>query len=96
LLYTQSPWCWAQERRRLDLPGIKAEWTETHNGTAKFDLDVAATIGPSGVDCVIEYDTDLFDDTTVVGFADGYRRVLERALTELSSSTVVDQTGGLL
>lgn len=74
-----------EELRRLDLPGIEAEWVETHNGTAKFDLDVAVTIGPPGVDCTIEYDTDLFNDATIAGFADGYHRVLERALAELAT-----------
>lgn len=65
--------------RRVKLPGVAVEVFDVHNGTAKFDLDVAVTHGVDGLTGTIEYSTDLFDAGTIECFAASYRRVLETA-----------------
>ncbi|MBC2639974.1 MULTISPECIES: non-ribosomal peptide synthetase [unclassified Rhodococcus (in: high G+C Gram-positive bacteria)] len=69
----------------VDLPDVSARIVEVDTGTAKFDLQLTVTEsvdenGPGPLACVFTYATDLFDDTTVSGFAARFRRVLGAAL----------------
>jgi non-ribosomal peptide synthetase component F len=66
--------------RALDLPGITAEPVEVHNGTAKFDLDLAVIRDDDGLDGVVEFSTDLYDRATVATFAEDYRALLDTVL----------------
>jgi amino acid adenylation domain-containing protein/non-ribosomal peptide synthase protein (TIGR01720 family) len=67
----------------LDLPGIEGELEQRRTPTAKFDLtfDLVerqdAAGGPDGVEGVVEYSTELFDEVT----AEGLVRRLVRILT---------------
>ncbi|WP_262844593.1 non-ribosomal peptide synthase/polyketide synthase, partial [Sphaerisporangium corydalis] len=66
----------------LDLPGLRAEELPADFQVAKFDLTVALTEHhddhgrPTGIDGVIEYATDLFDQATVAATADRFLRLL--------------------
>ncbi|MFI6137124.1 amino acid adenylation domain-containing protein [Streptomyces griseus] len=42
------------------LPGVEAETFDTHNGTAKFDLDFSLLDGPRGIEMSCEYDAGIF------------------------------------
>src|SRR5206468_7527367 len=46
-------------------PGLTAEAVPAGTGTAKFDLSLAVRETPTGIDGVLEFDTDLFDRSTV-------------------------------
>ncbi|HLA75264.1 MAG TPA: amino acid adenylation domain-containing protein [Gammaproteobacteria bacterium] len=48
-----------------------------HTGTAKFDLSLAATETPAGLDCELEYNTDLFDATTAERLLGHFRTLLD-------------------
>src|SRR6185503_3889979 len=56
-----------QEDRKstLNLPGLELSWLEVDRGSAKFDLALFVTETDEGLSCVIEYDTDLFQDVTI-------------------------------
>ncbi|TQC43929.1 non-ribosomal peptide synthetase [Rhodococcus sp. WS4] len=73
----------------IDLPEVSAKIVEIDTNTAKFDLQLTVTEsfddeGAGPLACVFTYATDLFDDTTVAGFADRFRRVLRAALAHPS------------
>src|SRR6185295_7678979 len=46
----------------LSLPGLKLSWLEVDRGSSKFDLALFVSEGAGGLSCVLEYDTDLFQD----------------------------------
>jgi amino acid adenylation domain-containing protein len=47
-------------------------------GTSKFDLTLSAAETARGVDATFEYNTELFDERTIVTLAQHYRTLLER------------------
>ncbi|MFH8241794.1 amino acid adenylation domain-containing protein [Streptomyces sp. NPDC018321] len=44
----------------IEVPGVEAETFDTHNGTAKFDLDLSLLDGPDGIEVSCEYDAGIF------------------------------------
>ncbi|MFH5244969.1 non-ribosomal peptide synthase/polyketide synthase, partial [Antrihabitans spumae] len=69
------------------LAGIDAEIVEFDTGTAKFDLQLtigeAATVaGRTELSGHFTYATDLFDDSTVAGFAERFVRLLRGVVAE--------------
>ncbi|MFI6685148.1 amino acid adenylation domain-containing protein [Streptomyces sp. NPDC050485] len=62
----------------------RAELTASapERGTAKFDLTWNVIVGRDTTRMEIEYNTDLFDETTVAATADRYLRLLDAVLTE--------------
>ncbi|MFB9449221.1 amino acid adenylation domain-containing protein [Dactylosporangium vinaceum] len=70
------------ERGELDLPGLRVRIEPTESVTAKFDLNVMLRerLGPDGaglgLEGLLEYSTDLFDDETAQGLADRYVALL--------------------
>nr|AGS49567.1 long-chain-fatty-acid--CoA ligase [uncultured bacterium esnapd10] len=69
----------------LDLPGLDASLETIGVGIAKFDLHlslaerVTSDGSPAGVDCALEYRTDLFDLATIEALADKLMRLLKLA-----------------
>jgi amino acid adenylation domain-containing protein len=74
----------------LKLPGLEIELVEVvSNKSAKFDLNVIVVPrseqragsgtkhGRSGITIIWEYNTDLFDEATVLGFEEVYRTLLQ-------------------
>ncbi|HKY28030.1 MAG TPA: amino acid adenylation domain-containing protein, partial [Pyrinomonadaceae bacterium] len=49
----------------LNLPGLKLSWMEVDRGSSKFDLALFVSETADGLSCLLEYDTDLFQDTTI-------------------------------
>ncbi|KFA88774.1 peptide synthetase [Archangium violaceum Cb vi76] len=65
----------------LSLPGLSLRPLELDTRTAKFDLTLTLAESPEGYTGTFEYDTDLFEATTVERMA-GHLRVLLEALVE--------------
>ncbi|TQC38868.1 amino acid adenylation domain-containing protein, partial [Rhodococcus sp. WS4] len=70
-------------RSTFELPGLTISGVEFDAAVAKFDLQVTITesIGESGAAAGLSvqftYATDLFDESTVISFADRFVRILE-------------------
>ncbi|MFI5799711.1 amino acid adenylation domain-containing protein [Streptomyces sp. NPDC051677] len=67
---------------RWELPGVELTQISSELRSAKFDLlfDVYQT--PQGIECSIEYRSDLLDAATVELFAEHFGRLLESAVRE--------------
>ncbi|MBZ4420207.1 non-ribosomal peptide synthetase [Myxococcus sp. RHSTA-1-4] len=68
--------------RPLALSGITAEDVDFEPGVAKFDLTLFAWDTPRGLETYWEYNTDLFDEETVVRMAEHYTRLLQAAVSQ--------------
>ncbi|MCP4662229.1 MAG: AMP-binding protein, partial [bacterium] len=62
---------------RLEMPGLTVTELAVETGTAKFDLELAMTEVAEGLTGMLEYSTDLFDETTILRLLDSYRSLLE-------------------
>ncbi len=62
--------------------GLRAEPVEIEGSTAKFDLTLSMQAGGEALTGVIEYNTDLFDRTTVLRLAERFRVVCATAARE--------------
>ncbi|MFG3282494.1 amino acid adenylation domain-containing protein [Streptomyces sp. NPDC048111] len=66
----------------LDLPGLTAEAVDTHNGTARFDLQLIVGKRPDGWVATLEYDSDLFDGASAERMLDRYLVLLAGAVAD--------------
>ncbi|MEP6914054.1 MAG: condensation domain-containing protein, partial [Acidobacteriota bacterium] len=64
----------------LRIPGFDMEWLDVDRGTARADLSLFASDQGSGLSCMWEYSTDLFDHETIERMMLNYQTVLESAL----------------
>jgi amino acid adenylation domain-containing protein len=71
----------------LSLPGLSLETLEIESGVARFDLTVSLVERHGILSGVIEYDTDLFDRTTVLRLAWHFRTLL-RSVAEAPGSSL--------
>ncbi|MFE3515085.1 amino acid adenylation domain-containing protein [Streptomyces sp. NPDC059166] len=66
----------------LHLPGLAVETVPVRTGTAKLDLAFELTErhgpdgAPAGIDAVLEYSSDLFDEATARSFADRFAHLV--------------------
>ena len=63
---------------QLDLPGLALRPLESSTGAARFDLSLEVTERRGELELSFEYDTDLFDESTVARMAAHYVRLLEQ------------------
>ncbi|HEY8224191.1 MAG TPA: amino acid adenylation domain-containing protein, partial [Pyrinomonadaceae bacterium] len=56
---------------------LKIDWLEAERGTSKFDLALFVYEKSQGLSCVVEYDTDLFSDNTILRMLDHFQILLE-------------------
>jgi amino acid adenylation domain-containing protein/non-ribosomal peptide synthase protein (TIGR01720 family) len=75
----------AGEAVALDFEGVRAELEEFDDAGAKFDLSLDFYIDPQGVRGRLEYNTDLFEESTAQRLVARYLRVLETLATEPDS-----------
>jgi amino acid adenylation domain-containing protein len=61
----------------ISLPGVTVTPLQVHNGTAKFDLLLELWDRPEGLSGALEYNTDLFDDTTIDRMTGHFQTLLE-------------------
>ncbi len=66
----------------LRLPGATLERFEVETGTAKFDLLLEATERGGGLECALEFSTELFDPSTAERIAEQLRVLLARVAAE--------------
>ncbi|WP_460727992.1 amino acid adenylation domain-containing protein, partial [Nocardia heshunensis] len=70
---------------RVELPGLVVEAVESDGAIAKFDLQLSLLPREhGGMGAVFTYATDLFDERTVVGFAERLVRLLSAVLADTS------------
>lgn len=67
---------------RLELPGLTLQPLPTSTDAARFDLAVEATESPDGLALTFEYNTDLFDPTTIARLAEHFDRLLAGLVAE--------------
>ncbi|MFE0759271.1 condensation domain-containing protein, partial [Inquilinus sp. NPDC058860] len=65
----------------LALDGVAAELADIDTGTAQFDLSLDVAADGHGIDCRVEFDSGLFDRTTVERWRDGFVSVLRRMVS---------------
>jgi hypothetical protein len=65
-----------------EMPGIVLRCEELVTGTAKFDLTVSLRDLGGALVGTVEYDTDLYDDATIVEFIGALERVLARLTSD--------------
>jgi amino acid adenylation domain-containing protein len=61
----------------LELPGLRLSRAGGSAVTSKFDLSLHVFEGGSGLHCLVEYATDLFDGSTIERLIGHYRTLLE-------------------
>ncbi|MCP4662492.1 MAG: amino acid adenylation domain-containing protein [bacterium] len=73
----------------LNMPGFPPELSEltvttqqVDTGTAKFDLELAVIEDGEGIAAVVEYSTDLFDDTTILRLLRSFRTVIAAVVSD--------------
>jgi amino acid adenylation domain-containing protein/non-ribosomal peptide synthase protein (TIGR01720 family) len=66
----------------LELPGLKLQPMAIDSRTSKMELTLYLTETPGGLDGFVEYNSDLFDLSTMVRLLDHYRRVLETVVAD--------------
>ena len=64
-------------RAEFKLAGLDLRSLEVHNGTSKFDLGLFVVEKPDGLSCMVEYSTDLFDESTIERLLGHFRTLLE-------------------
>jgi len=70
----------ATERPALELPGIAVEPLPVDIGFSRFDLALELELGPTALAGYFEYNRDLFDGSTVAGFEQDLRAMLEQVV----------------
>lgn len=69
-------------RHSLERAGLVLEPMEIETGTAKFDLLLALEDSAQGIQGVLEYNTDIFEEATIGRMAGHYQRLLEEMLAQ--------------
>ena len=62
---------------QLDIDGLQIIPVNMDTGAVKFDLDLEMTEKQGGLDAIFNYNTDLFDESTIVRMAGHLERLLE-------------------
>ncbi len=62
------------------LPGLRLSVPHIENTTAKFDLTFLAIDTEAGINCSLEYNTDLFDAATITRMLEHLQRLFEAAV----------------
>ncbi|MGK9171386.1 AMP-binding protein, partial [Inquilinus limosus] len=65
----------------LALDGVTAELIEADTGTTQFDLSLDVAADGDGIDCRVEFDSGLFDRSTVERWRDSFVAVLRRMVS---------------
>ncbi|MGS0626226.1 MULTISPECIES: hybrid non-ribosomal peptide synthetase/type I polyketide synthase [Photorhabdus] len=66
----------------LQLDGLETEIQFIHSGTAKYDLTLSIEESPNSLLCLVEFDTDLFDNLTITRMVNHYEELLDSLLSE--------------
>ena len=61
----------------VEISGIKMEPMQIHSGTAQFDLSLFLTVMPDGIINFFEYNTDLFDKSTIEMMVQDFKLIVD-------------------
>jgi amino acid adenylation domain-containing protein/non-ribosomal peptide synthase protein (TIGR01720 family) len=64
-----------------ELPGFSLEMLDVHSGTATFDITLSISEDALGLDLTFEYNTDLYDESTMQRMLSHFVRLLEEVST---------------
>lgn len=67
-------------------PGLTFEELNIASSTAKFDLIIDISPGPDGLDCTLEYNTDLFDAATIDRMLEHFHILLDGIVADPARS----------
>lgn len=67
--------------RPLELPGLTLSTLDVHSGSVKFDLALHTEEAGLGLNGSFEYNTDLFDDSTITRMLGHFRTLLQGIVT---------------
>src|ERR1044071_9743117 len=72
-----------QEDRKstLNLPGLELSWHEVDRGSAKFDLALFVSETDERLSCLLEYDTDLFQEVAIRRLLGHFENLLESVVS---------------
>ena len=65
-----------------ELPGLHWQTLMVESNTTKFDLTLTMADGPRGLQGMFEYNTDLFNDTTILRMAQHWQTLLHGLVTK--------------
>jgi amino acid adenylation domain-containing protein/FkbM family methyltransferase len=68
--------------RSMESAGVQIDLMGIDSGSAKFDLTLLASESQDGIDCVFEYNTDIFDEGAVARCAGHFRTLLEAVVKD--------------
>jgi amino acid adenylation domain-containing protein len=66
----------------LELPGLTMSPVEAERGTAKYDLTLTTAETAHGIECHLEYNTDLFEAETIERMHQHYKILIEGILAD--------------
>ncbi len=61
----------------LALSGTTTSWTMADIGISRFDLALEVHVGQDGLECIFEYNTELFEADTIASLAGDFEALLE-------------------
>jgi amino acid adenylation domain-containing protein len=70
----------------LELDGLNIQSLRTHNNSSKLDMFVELWDSANGMRGLIEYNTDLFDEKTLIHFIGNYQKLLESIIEDPDQS----------
>lgn len=73
-------------RQALELPGLKLESLDVDTGVAKFELMLSMGVMARGLQGAWEFNTDLFDETTIERLSERFRVLVESAASNAGQS----------
>ena len=80
---------------RIRIPGLNIEALKIKVSASKFDLFLSARQATGGLEITVEYNSDLFDQTTIQRFVLHYKQLLESAVGDpnarLSELAIMDE-----
>lgn len=66
----------------IDLPDLSMEYLELETGQSKYDLTLVMEEQANAITAVFEYNTDLFNGTTITRLADHFRHIINVFLNQ--------------
>src|SRR5262249_14062094 len=73
----------------LQVGGLTLRPVEVDTGTARFDMDVQVGEGPDGLSGWVEYNTELYDEATIIRMLDHFTTLLE-GVVEAPEAHILD------
>ena len=81
-------------QRNVQIPGISVEPVPVKIQTSQYDLSLYVTVNKENISAYFEYNSDLFEKTTVQDMADDFQRIVKLASTKIER-TVDELTSDL-